>query len=40
MPLTLLSELAGRLIYKEIKNENDLTLCKVGEAGNCMFIIF
>ncbi|CAK73896.1 unnamed protein product (macronuclear) [Paramecium tetraurelia] len=40
MPLILLQELAGRLTYKEIKSEQDLTLCKVGDIGNCMYIIF
>ncbi|CAD8163715.1 unnamed protein product [Paramecium pentaurelia] len=40
MPLMLLQELAGRLTYKEIKSESDLILCKVGDIGNCMYIIF
>lgn len=40
MPLILLQELAGRLTYKEIKSESDLTLCKMGDIGNCMYIIF
>ncbi|CAD8213196.1 unnamed protein product [Paramecium pentaurelia] len=40
MPLMLLQELAGRLTYKEIKSESDLTLCKVGDEGNFIYIIF
>ncbi|CAD8067435.1 unnamed protein product [Paramecium sonneborni] len=40
MPLVLLQELAGRLTYKQIRSESDLTLCKIGEIGNCMYIIF
>ncbi|CAD8113635.1 unnamed protein product [Paramecium sonneborni] len=40
MPLEMLKELGGRLTYIELKTEADLTLCRYGEKGECMFIIF
>lgn len=36
----MLCELGGRLTYIDLKTETDLTLCKFGEKGECMFIIF
>lgn len=36
----MLKELGGRVTYIELKTEADLTLCKYGEKGECMFIIF
>jgi hypothetical protein len=40
MPLEMLNELGGRVTYIDLKTEADLTLCKFGEKGECMFIIF